>query len=44
MSQEFYVKEILPKHIKEIKALEERYYHHFGFKRIVATGERVAQG
>ena len=27
MSQEFYAKEILPIHIKEIKALEERYGH-----------------
>ena len=29
MLQEFYAKEILPKHIKEIKALEERYQHRF---------------
>jgi len=27
MSQEFYVKEILPKHIKEIKAVKERLRH-----------------
>ena len=29
MSQEFYAKKILPKHIQEIKALKERYYHRF---------------
>jgi hypothetical protein len=29
MSQEFYAKEILPKHIEEIKALEKHYYHRF---------------
>ena len=29
MSQEFYAREILPIHIREIKALEERYHHSF---------------
>jgi hypothetical protein len=29
MSQEFYAREILPQYIQEIKALEERYHHHF---------------
>jgi hypothetical protein len=29
MSQEFYAKEILPKHIEEIKALEKHYHHRF---------------
>jgi hypothetical protein len=29
MSQEFYAKEVLPKHIREVKALEERYHHRF---------------
>jgi hypothetical protein len=27
MLQEFYAKEILPKHIEEIKALEKHYHH-----------------
>ena len=29
MSQEFYAREILPIYIKEIPALEERYYYYF---------------
>jgi hypothetical protein len=29
MSQEFYAKEILPKYIEEIKALEKHYYYRF---------------
>ncbi|KAF1988676.1 hypothetical protein K402DRAFT_391902, partial [Aulographum hederae CBS 113979] len=32
MSQEFYAREILPKHIKEIKALEEHYHRRFRFQ------------
>jgi hypothetical protein len=29
ISQDFYAREILPQHIEEIKALEERYHHRF---------------
>ncbi|KAF1980651.1 hypothetical protein K402DRAFT_426060 [Aulographum hederae CBS 113979] len=32
MSQEFYARKILPKHIKEIKALEEHYHRRFRFQ------------